>query len=173
MNNDWGLIEKWEKMKDLPGPLQVGEEDILRFLNVPDIEHLLYGTLIAEKEAALFGLESSRVVEDFKKSISFKIIIQDRVQEAHDHIYDVEVKDLEVQVKGLTLSHASNDSPIDFDGDEIESELLPRLGKKLKSLGLPTMLRRACMLVLDNTAAVNLQPPPRYEERVWVFEIPV
>ncbi|KAH0464474.1 hypothetical protein IEQ34_007260 [Dendrobium chrysotoxum] len=136
VRNDWGLLEKWGKIRDLPAPLQVGEEDIMRLLKVPDVEHLLYEvhylnkyieeeflfkvdleraqatiiqlredqrafgekvavlgaenkrsqTLIAEKEAALTSFESSRVIEDFKKSITFKIIIQDHVQEARDHI---------------------------------------------------------------------------------------
>ncbi|KAL0907377.1 hypothetical protein M5K25_021783 [Dendrobium thyrsiflorum] len=73
-------------------------------------------TLIAEKEAALFGLESSRVIEDFKKYIAFKTIIQDHIQEAREHIYDVEVKALEQQCmdEGFTR---------DLDGAEIESEL--------------------------------------------------
>ncbi|KAH0460399.1 hypothetical protein IEQ34_011062 [Dendrobium chrysotoxum] len=92
-------------MKDLPIPLHVREEDILRILNIPDVEHLLFEaqamitqllkdqkfsgdkvavveaenkksrTLIAEKEDALFGLESLRVIEDFKKSIALKTII--------------------------------------------------------------------------------------------------
>ncbi|KAH0463576.1 hypothetical protein IEQ34_008158 [Dendrobium chrysotoxum] len=52
-------------------------------------------TLIAEKEIALFGLESSRVIKDFNKSISFKTIIHDHLQEDREHIYDVEVKALE------------------------------------------------------------------------------
>ncbi|KAI0524160.1 hypothetical protein KFK09_003524 [Dendrobium nobile] len=104
-------------------------------------------TLIAEKEAVLTSLESSGVIEDFKKSIAFKIIIQDHVQEARDHIYEVEVKALEkqcieegfirgflkgirlvqrktgVEVEGLTPSQASDDFSSDSDGDEIESEL--------------------------------------------------
>ncbi|KAH0453601.1 hypothetical protein IEQ34_017925 [Dendrobium chrysotoxum] len=41
MKNDWGLLEKWGKMKDLTAPLHVQEEDIMRILKVPDIEHLL------------------------------------------------------------------------------------------------------------------------------------
>ncbi|KAH0465313.1 hypothetical protein IEQ34_005416 [Dendrobium chrysotoxum] len=169
-------------MKDLPSPLHVKEEDIMRILKVPDIEHLLFEvrhmsryieeeflfkdqktskekiasleardkrsqTLIAEKEAALSGSEPSKVIEDFKKSIAFKTIIQDHVQEARDHIYDIEVKALEqqciedgfirgflkgvhlmqwktrVQVEGVTHSQASDDFPSCFDGDEIESEL--------------------------------------------------
>ncbi|KAH0457993.1 hypothetical protein IEQ34_013308 [Dendrobium chrysotoxum] len=164
VRNDWGLLEKLGKIRDLPAPLHVGEEDIMRLLKVPDVEHLLYEvglsfhpgrsdarmlkptskvpeppvpldrlqvdleraqamitqlredqrasgekvavleaenkrsqTLIAEKEAALTSFESSRVIEDFKKSIAFKIIIQDHVQEARDHIYEVEVKALEQQ----------------------------------------------------------------------------
>ncbi|KAH0448147.1 hypothetical protein IEQ34_021947 [Dendrobium chrysotoxum] len=103
--------------------------------------------LKAEKEAVLTGFESSRVIENFKKSIAFKIIIQDHIQEARNHIYEVEVKALEqqcidegfiwgflkgvrlvqrkagVEVEGLTPSQASDDFPPDSDGDEIESEL--------------------------------------------------
>ncbi|PKU74838.1 hypothetical protein MA16_Dca005029 [Dendrobium catenatum] len=193
VKNDWGLIEKWGKMKDLPFPLHVREEDIMRILKVPDLDHLLFEvrhmsryteeeflfkeaqttitrllkdqkaseekitslvakdrrsqTLIAEKEAALSGSEPSRVIEDFKKSIAFKTIIQDYVQEARDHVYDIEVKALEqqctedgfirgflkgvrlmqqktgVQVEGVTPSQASDDFPSGSDGDEIESEL--------------------------------------------------
>ncbi|KAH0451965.1 hypothetical protein IEQ34_019264 [Dendrobium chrysotoxum] len=198
VRNDWGLLEKWGKMRDLPAPLHVREEDMMRLLKVPDVEHLLYEvhylnkyieeeflfkidhlqvdleraqamitqlredqrasgervtvleaenkrsqTLIAEKEAALTSFESARVIDDFKKSIAFKIIIQDHVQEARDHIYEVEVKALEqqclddgfirgflkgvrlmqVKVEGLTPSQASDDFPPGSDGDEIESEL--------------------------------------------------
>ncbi|KAH0459862.1 hypothetical protein IEQ34_010525 [Dendrobium chrysotoxum] len=65
-------------------------------------------TLIAEKEAALTSFVSSRVIEDFKKSIAYKIIIQDHIR---------------VEVEGLTPSQASDDFPPGSDGDEIESEL--------------------------------------------------
>ncbi|KAH0452748.1 hypothetical protein IEQ34_020047 [Dendrobium chrysotoxum] len=125
VRNNWGLLEKWGKMRDLPAPLHIGEEDMMRLLKVPDVEHLLYEvrylnkyieeeflfkvdleraqatitqlredqrasgervavleaenkrsqTLIAEKEAALTSFESARVIDDFKKSIAFKIII--------------------------------------------------------------------------------------------------
>ncbi|KAL0923347.1 hypothetical protein M5K25_007401 [Dendrobium thyrsiflorum] len=231
VKNDWGLIEKWGKLNDLLVPLHIKEEDIMRILKVPDIEHLLYEllrrkdleaelthslnewsnefvkikylqgeykqeydsrikevkldrlqmdfegartmitqlrkdqkasvekvaaleaenkksrTLLAEKEVALSDLESSMIIEDFKKSIALKIIIQDHVQDARDHIYVVEVKVLEQQcidegfirgflkgvrlmqrktgvtVEGLTLNQASGDPSSDLDGDEIESEL--------------------------------------------------
>ncbi|KAH0456394.1 hypothetical protein IEQ34_014301 [Dendrobium chrysotoxum] len=177
VRNDWGLLEKWGKMRDLSAPLHVGEEDIMRLLKVPDVEHLLYEvcylnkyieeeflfkgtcydtqlhedqrasvekvtaleaenkrsqTLIAEKEDALTGFESSRVIKDFKKSIAFKIIIQDHVQEARDHIYEVEVKALEQQClddgfirgfwKGVRLMHRKTGVE-GSDGDEIKSEL--------------------------------------------------
>ncbi|PKU73079.1 hypothetical protein MA16_Dca027332 [Dendrobium catenatum] len=193
VKNEWGLTEKHGKLRDLPVPLHVGEEDIKRFLKIPDVEHLLYEvlyinkyteeeflfkvgmlvqagrsddqkssaekiavleaenkrsqTLIAEKEAVLTSLESLGVIEDFKKSIAFKIIIQDHVQEARDHIYEVEVKALEkqcieegfirgflkgvrlvqrktgVEIEGLTPIQASDDFSSDSDDDEIESEL--------------------------------------------------
>ncbi|KAH0467190.1 hypothetical protein IEQ34_004428 [Dendrobium chrysotoxum] len=104
-------------------------------------------TLIAEKEAALSGSEPSKVIEDFKKFIAFKTIIQDHVQEGRNHIYDIEVKALEqqciedgfirgflkgvhliqrktgVQVEGVTPSQALYDFSSGFDGDEIESEI--------------------------------------------------
>ncbi|KAH0455206.1 hypothetical protein IEQ34_015238 [Dendrobium chrysotoxum] len=229
VRNDWGLLEKWGKMRNLLAPLHVGEEVMMRLLKVPDVEHLLYEvrylnkyieeeflfkvglsihsgrsdarmlkptskvpeppvpidrlqvdleraqvtitqlredqrasgervavleaenkrsqTLIAEKEAALTTFESAMVIDDFKKSIAFKIIIQDHVQEARDHIYEVEVNALELQclddgfirgflkgvrlmqrkigveVEGLIPSQASDDFPPGSDGDEIESEL--------------------------------------------------
>ncbi|KAH0470391.1 hypothetical protein IEQ34_000114 [Dendrobium chrysotoxum] len=148
------------KLKDLPAPLHVREEDIMRILKIDrlqidleeaqptitqhhkdqkafvekvaalEAENNRFHALIAE-EAALSDLESSR----------------DRVQEARDHIYEVEVKALEqqcinegfiwgflkgvhpvqrktgVKVEGLTPSQALGDRPLDFDGDEIESEL--------------------------------------------------
>ncbi|PKU59300.1 hypothetical protein MA16_Dca025467 [Dendrobium catenatum] len=42
VRNDWGLMEKWGKMKDLPTPLHVSEEDIMRILKVPYLDHLLF-----------------------------------------------------------------------------------------------------------------------------------
>ncbi|KAH0448019.1 hypothetical protein IEQ34_021819 [Dendrobium chrysotoxum] len=74
------------------------------------------------------------------------MIIQDQVHKARDHIYDVEVKALELkcmeegiirdflkdvclvqcktraEVEGLTPSYAFDDSSSDLVGDEIESE---------------------------------------------------
>ncbi|KAH0453959.1 hypothetical protein IEQ34_018283 [Dendrobium chrysotoxum] len=110
-------------MKDLPKPLHIGEEGILKILNVLGIEHLLYEVLylnkfIEEEFMLKVGLsfqagrsnarllkkfskvlshvpQLQRVIEDFKKFITFKIIIQDHVLETHDHLYDVEVKSLE------------------------------------------------------------------------------
>lgn len=103
--------------------------------------------IIAEKEAALSSSEPSRVIEDFKKSIAFKTIVQDHVEEARDHIYAIEVKGLEQQCtedgfirgffKGVRLmqrktgvpaeevtpSQASADFPSGSDGDEVESDL--------------------------------------------------
>ncbi|KAH0448312.1 hypothetical protein IEQ34_022112 [Dendrobium chrysotoxum] len=105
---------------------------------LPDIEHLLFEVRHISrytKEEFLF------------KSIAFNTIIQDHVQEAQGHIYDIEVKALEqqciedgfirgflkgvclmqrkagVQVEGVTPSQASDDFPSDSNGDEIESEL--------------------------------------------------
>ncbi|KAH0449827.1 hypothetical protein IEQ34_020519 [Dendrobium chrysotoxum] len=55
--------------------------------------------LITGKETALSRVESRsrslRVINDFKKSIAFKTIIKDHIQEACNHIYNAEVKALE------------------------------------------------------------------------------
>ncbi|KAH0453054.1 hypothetical protein IEQ34_017378 [Dendrobium chrysotoxum] len=240
VRNDWGLLEKWGKMRDLSAPLHIGEEDIMRLLKVPDVEHILYevrylnkyieeeflfkvgqsihlgrsyaqmlkptfkgvtkstskvplvsspvkfhvpGDVLShqcverrkasdllsrrtELEAELIEAlnewnvkfvkvkylqgeykqkydhktreaknqqidhlqvdleraQSLRVIEDFKKSIAFKIIIQDHVQEAHDHIYEGFIRGFlkgvrlvqqktGVEVEGLIPNQASDDFP--------------------------------------------------------------
>ncbi|KAH0449729.1 hypothetical protein IEQ34_020421 [Dendrobium chrysotoxum] len=40
VKNEWGLPEKWDKLKELPSSLHVGEGDILRILNFSDTENL-------------------------------------------------------------------------------------------------------------------------------------
>ncbi|KAH0452111.1 hypothetical protein IEQ34_019410 [Dendrobium chrysotoxum] len=40
VKNEWGLPEKWDKLKELPNSLHVGEGDILRILNFSDTESL-------------------------------------------------------------------------------------------------------------------------------------
>ncbi|KAH0461565.1 hypothetical protein IEQ34_009140 [Dendrobium chrysotoxum] len=42
VENGLGIIEKWGRMNDLHVPLYVGEDDILRILNISDVEHLLF-----------------------------------------------------------------------------------------------------------------------------------
>ncbi|KAH0451806.1 hypothetical protein IEQ34_019105 [Dendrobium chrysotoxum] len=89
----------------------------------------------------------SKIIEEFKKSYAFKIIIEDHVQEARNLIYDVEVKALEAEciedgfirgfmkgvrdvqrktgaeIEGLTPSQAYGDPSSDSGGEELESEL--------------------------------------------------
>ncbi|KAH0455563.1 hypothetical protein IEQ34_015595 [Dendrobium chrysotoxum] len=101
-------------------------------------------SVLSEKEAQQLP---SAVIEEFKKSYAFKIIIEDHIQEARSHIYDVEVKALEAEcaedgfirgfMKGvrtvhrktgaefeeLTPSQASGDASSDSGGEELESEL--------------------------------------------------
>ncbi|KAH0450724.1 hypothetical protein IEQ34_021416 [Dendrobium chrysotoxum] len=151
----WGLIKKWGKMKDLLVPLHVEEEDIMKILNVPDIEHLLYEISYLKKyigEEFLFkakGDDPQAVLK--KKKLEGILVSTSRVppnaspvklhipKDAHDHIYDVKVKALEQQcidegfirgfLKGVRLVqrkirvNASNDSPSNLDGVNIESEL--------------------------------------------------
>ncbi|KAH0467321.1 hypothetical protein IEQ34_004559 [Dendrobium chrysotoxum] len=100
--------------------------------------------VLSEKEAQQLP---STVIEEFKKSYAFKIIIEDHIQEARNHIYNVEVKALEAEctedgfirgfmkgvcivhrktgaeIEGLTPSQASGDASSDSGGEELESEL--------------------------------------------------
>ncbi|KAH0465069.1 hypothetical protein IEQ34_005172 [Dendrobium chrysotoxum] len=224
VQNDWGLQEKWGKLKELPVPLHIGAEDLLRILKLPDLDALHYEVrylsryvdeeylfkvglstqagrshaqmlkkstrvtevvpqknhskrpgseeelveaqaMIKQQEKAQQVLEAenerlqsvlsekeaqqlpSAVIEEFKKSYAFKIIIEDHIQEARSHIYDVEVKALEAEcaedgfirgfmkgvrtvhrktgaeIEGLTPSQASSDASSDSGGEELESEL--------------------------------------------------
>ncbi|KAH0464886.1 hypothetical protein IEQ34_004989 [Dendrobium chrysotoxum] len=224
VQNDWGLQEKWGKLKELPVPLHIGAEDLLRILKLPDLDALHYEVLylsryvdeeylfkvelstqagrshaqmlkksarvpevvpqknhskrpeseeelveaqatIKQQEKAQQVLEAenkrlqsvlsekeaqqlpSAVIEEFKKNYAFKIIIEDHIQEARSHIYDVEVKALEAEcaedgfirgfmkgvrtvhrkigaeIEGLTPSQASSDASSDSGGEELESEL--------------------------------------------------
>ncbi|KAH0452590.1 hypothetical protein IEQ34_019889 [Dendrobium chrysotoxum] len=101
-------------------------------------------SVLSKKEAQQLP---SAVIEEFKKSYAFKIIIEDHIQEARSHIYDVEVKALEAEcaedgfirgfmkgvrtvhrktgaeIEGLTPSQASGDASSDSGGEELESEL--------------------------------------------------
>ncbi|KAH0468411.1 hypothetical protein IEQ34_003444 [Dendrobium chrysotoxum] len=220
VQNDWGLQEKWGKLKELPVPLHIGAEDLLRILKLPDLDALHYEVhylsryvdeeyffkvrlstqagrshaqmlkksarvpevvpqknhskrpeLVEaqatikqqEKTQQVFETENERlqsvlfekegqqlpsaVIEEFKKSYAFKIIIEDHIQKARSHIYDVEVKALEAEcaedgfirgfmkgvravhrktgaeIEGLTPSQASGDASSDSGGEELESEL--------------------------------------------------
>ncbi|KAH0463006.1 hypothetical protein IEQ34_007588 [Dendrobium chrysotoxum] len=40
--NAWNLQEKWGKLKELPIPLHIGAEDLLRILKLPDLDALHY-----------------------------------------------------------------------------------------------------------------------------------
>ncbi|KAH0460704.1 hypothetical protein IEQ34_011367 [Dendrobium chrysotoxum] len=224
VQNDWGLQEKWGKLKELHVPLHIGAEDLLRILKLLDLDALHYEVrylsryvdeeylfkvglstqagrshaqmlkksarvpevvpqknhskrpgseeelveaqaTIKQQEKAQQVLEAenerlqsvlsekeaqqspSAVIEEFKKSYAFKIIIEDHIQEARSHIYDVEVKALEAEcaedgfirgfmkgvrtvhrktgaeIEGLTPSQASGDASSDSGGQELESEL--------------------------------------------------
>ncbi|KAH0467101.1 hypothetical protein IEQ34_004339 [Dendrobium chrysotoxum] len=110
-----------------------------------------YDSKVKEMKVVKDQLEAQQlpsiVIEEFKKSYAFKIIIEDHIQEARNHIYDVEVKALEAEctedgfirgfmkgvravhcktgaeIEGLTPSQASGDTFSDSGGEELESEL--------------------------------------------------
>ncbi|KAH0465470.1 hypothetical protein IEQ34_005573 [Dendrobium chrysotoxum] len=159
VQNDWNLQKKWGKLKELSIPLHIRAVDLLMILKLLDLDALHYEEknqqiLEAEnkrRQSVLFEKEAqqlpSTVIEEFNKSYAFKIIIEDHIQEASNHIYDVKVKALEaectedgfirgfmkgvravhrktgVEIEGLTLSQASGDASSDSGGEELESEL--------------------------------------------------
>ncbi|KAH0455699.1 hypothetical protein IEQ34_015731 [Dendrobium chrysotoxum] len=191
VKNDWNLLEKWGKMRELPIPLHFGAEELLKILKFSDIDTLHYEVRYLSRyidEEYLFkvglstqagrshaqmlkksvkisevAVQSSKIppkrpgsednVQTVKKkrmeekSVAFKIIVEDHIQEARNHIYDVEVKALEAdcmeegfirgfmkgvravqrktgaEIDGLTPSQASGDPSSDSGGEEIESEL--------------------------------------------------
>ncbi|XP_028555986.1 uncharacterized protein LOC114580995 [Dendrobium catenatum] len=95
------------KLKDLPIPLHVGAEDILKILNLSDI-----GTLHREVKY---------LQEEYKRKYDGKIMEMKAVEEqlakcieARDHLYDMMVKALELECI---------EECIILDCDEIESEL--------------------------------------------------
>ncbi|KAH0459415.1 hypothetical protein IEQ34_012229 [Dendrobium chrysotoxum] len=106
----YGLIEKWMRMKDLPVPLHVGEEDILRIHNIPDIEHLLF----EEAREHIYNVE-------------VKALQQQCMDEGFTRGFLKGVRLVQckagVKIDGLTTSQASEDPSSDLDGVEIKSEL--------------------------------------------------
>ncbi|KAH0452208.1 hypothetical protein IEQ34_019507 [Dendrobium chrysotoxum] len=111
----------------------------MRDQQILEAENKKLQSMLSEKEAQQLP---SAVIEEFKKSYAFKIIIEDHVQEARNHIYDLDVKALEVEctedgvirgfmkghktgaeIEGLTSSQASGDPSSDSGGEELESEL--------------------------------------------------
>ncbi|KAH0449343.1 hypothetical protein IEQ34_023143 [Dendrobium chrysotoxum] len=111
----------------------------MRDQQILEAENKKLQSMLSEKEAQQLP---SAVIKKFKKSYAFKIIIEDHVQEARNHIHDVEVKALEAEcvedgfikdfmkghktgakIEGLTPSQAFGDPPSDSGGEELESEL--------------------------------------------------
>ncbi|KAH0466745.1 hypothetical protein IEQ34_003983 [Dendrobium chrysotoxum] len=74
------------------------EEILIVTSKVIEDENNRLQSLLSEKEAISQSEQSpSRVIEEFKKFVAFKMIIHDQIQEARDHIYDVAVKALELE----------------------------------------------------------------------------
>ncbi|KAH0464572.1 hypothetical protein IEQ34_007358 [Dendrobium chrysotoxum] len=82
--------------------------------------HIELQSVLSEKKAQQLP---SIVIEEFKKSYAFKIIIEDNIQEARNHIYDVEVKALEAEciedgfirgfIKGVRAVHRKTGAEIE------------------------------------------------------------
>ncbi|KAH0456590.1 hypothetical protein IEQ34_014497 [Dendrobium chrysotoxum] len=128
-------------------PKRPGSEDNVQTVKKKRVEEVL---AVTSKDPHI-SLSKSHIPEDVLKhqckSAAFKIIVEDHIQEARNHIYDVEVKALEadymeegfirgfmkgvravqrktgIEIDGLTPSQASGDPSSDSGGEEIESEL--------------------------------------------------
>ncbi|KAH0468335.1 hypothetical protein IEQ34_003368 [Dendrobium chrysotoxum] len=150
--NDWN--KEFVKVKYLQGEYKKKYDKLVeaqatikqqeKAQQVLEAENERLQSVLSEKEAQQLP---SAVIEEFKKSYAFKIIIEDHIQEARSHIYDVEVKALEAEcaedgfirgfmkgvrtvhrktgaeIEGLTPSQASSDASSDSGGEELESEL--------------------------------------------------
>ncbi|KAH0457360.1 hypothetical protein IEQ34_012675 [Dendrobium chrysotoxum] len=145
--NDWN--KEFVKVKYLQGEYKKKYDSKVKEMKekapqVLEAENERLQSVLSEKEAQQLP---SAVIEEFKKSYAFKIIIEDHIQEARSHIYDVEVKALEAEcaedgfirgfmkgvrtvhrktgaeIEGLTPSQASSDASSDSGGEELESEL--------------------------------------------------
>ncbi|KAH0453865.1 hypothetical protein IEQ34_018189 [Dendrobium chrysotoxum] len=118
VKNDWGFIEKWGRMKDLPVPLHVGEEDIPWILNIPNIEHLLfevhYLTKYIEEEFLFKVGLSIQVGRLWSSSVWMKASLRG--------VRLVQRK-ARVKIDGLTTSQASEDPSSNFYGAKIKNEL--------------------------------------------------
>ncbi|KAH0458635.1 hypothetical protein IEQ34_011449 [Dendrobium chrysotoxum] len=149
--NDWN--KEFVKVKYLQGEYKKKYDSKVKEMKVvedqlegcrTELANKITSSVLSEKEAQQLP---SAVIEEFKKSYAFKIIIEDHIQEARSHIYDVEVKALEAEcaedgfirgfmkgvrtvhrktgaeIEGLTPSQASSDASSDSGGEELESEL--------------------------------------------------
>ncbi|KAH0457654.1 hypothetical protein IEQ34_012969 [Dendrobium chrysotoxum] len=144
--NDWN--KEFVKVKYLQGEYKKKYDSKVKEMKV--VEDQLEGcrTELANKITSVSSQnERMDLIEEFKKSYAFKIIIEDHIQEARSHIYDVEVKALEAEcaedgfirgfmkgvrtvhrktgaeIEGLTPSQASSDASSNSGGEELESEL--------------------------------------------------
>ncbi|KAH0464556.1 hypothetical protein IEQ34_007342 [Dendrobium chrysotoxum] len=94
-------------LKDLSIPLHVGAEDILKMLNLPNVDTLHYEVYYLSEyvdEECLFKVGLSTQARR-SHAYMLKKSAKDHIQEAQDHIYDVEVKalDLECMDDGISL----------------------------------------------------------------------
>ncbi|KAH0461023.1 hypothetical protein IEQ34_008598 [Dendrobium chrysotoxum] len=144
--NDWN--KEFVKVKYLQGEYKKKYDSKVKKMKVGEDQLEGYRTELANKITSVSSQnERMDLIEEFKKSYSFKIIIEDHIQEARIHIYDVEVKALEAEcaedgfirgfmkgvrtvhhktgaeIEGLTPSQASGDASSDSGGEELESEL--------------------------------------------------
>ncbi|KAH0456954.1 hypothetical protein IEQ34_014861 [Dendrobium chrysotoxum] len=144
--NDWN--KEFVKVKYLQGKYKKKYDSKVKEMKVVEDQFEGCRTELANKITSVSSQnERMDLIEEFKKSYAFEIIIEDHIQEARSHIYDVEVKALEAEcaedgfirgfmkgvrtvhsktgaeIEGLTPSQASGDASSDCGGEKLESEL--------------------------------------------------
>ncbi|KAH0467440.1 hypothetical protein IEQ34_004678 [Dendrobium chrysotoxum] len=176
MKNEWSLPEKRDRLKELSSSLHVGEEDVLRILNFFNtvslqqelcyirrcmMEECLFKVGIYTQAGRSHVIQLKKFVNvhettssTLKHSVSHPLEVcnlsprdPSHVQEAYEKLFNVEVKDLELQsleqgftrgflkgvwlvhcrtrveIEELTPSQASGNSSLDSSNEDIQSEL--------------------------------------------------
>ncbi|KAH0457247.1 hypothetical protein IEQ34_015154 [Dendrobium chrysotoxum] len=112
IKNEWGLPEKWDKLKELPSSLHVGEGDILRILNFSDTESLQQELRYISRcvtEECLFkvGLsiqahaEINQHKETLKKLALEKNALEKENKKLQDHLHERETTNLDIEAISL------------------------------------------------------------------------
>ncbi|KAL0904917.1 hypothetical protein M5K25_027081 [Dendrobium thyrsiflorum] len=120
-------------------------------------------SLLSEKEAQQLP---STVIEEFKKSFAFKIIIEDHIQEAHNHIYDVEEKALEAECMEKGFIRVTVDVFLAEEDESLLEDVWVELLQALADLVGEELPPVAVVLAVESLTGVEgsrYETPPSFE----------